>query len=186
MPFLLLPLAVLALLLLWLLLLPFGLLLRYKRGRARQRAFGWIVASNAWLLLVSVLVFLASAWGSGFWVPHALPWAASGLLAGMVVGLAGVWRTRFETAPGSFHYTPDRWLVLLLTVVVALRIGLGIWQGANRLRGLGMDVGLLADAGSMFAVAGLLMGYHVVYAWALRRRWRVWRAESTRLEVATR
>ena len=178
MPFLLLPLAVLALLLLWLLLLPFGLLLRYKRGRARQRAFGWIVASNAWLLLVSVLVFLASAWGSGMWVPHALPWAASGLLAGMLVGLAGVWRTRFELAPSSFYYTPDRWLVLLLTAVVALRIGLGMWQALNRLRDVEVTAGLLVDAGSLFAVAGLLMGYHLIYAWGLRRRWRKWRSNS--------
>ncbi len=179
MPLLLLPLAVLALLLLFLLLLPLGLLLRYKRGRARQRAFGWIVASNAWLMLVSVLIFLVSAWASGTWVPHALPWAASGMLAGAVVGLAGVGRTRFEITPGSFHYTPDRWLVLLLTAVVALRIGLGIWQGASRLRGMNLNAGLLADAGSLFAVAGLLMGYHLVYAWGLRRRWRGWRAGNT-------
>ena len=183
---LLLPLAVLALLLIGMLLLPLGLLLRYRRGRARQRAFGWIVASNAWLMLVSVAVFLISAWASGMWVPRALYWAISGVLAGMLVGLVGVWRTRFETTPGGFHYTPDRWLVMLLTAVVALRIGLGMWQGINRVRGMGTAMGLLADAGSLFAMAGLLLGYHLMYSWGLRQRWRAWRAENTRREVASR
>lgn len=186
MPLLLLPLAVLALLLLWLLLMPFGLLLRYRRGRARQRAYGWIVATNAWLLLVSVVLFLASAWASGLWVPLALEWAAAGLAVGMLVGLAGVWRTSFEATASDFHYTPDRWLVLLLTAVVALRIGLGIWQAMNRLRGMDVTSGLLVDAGSLFAVAGLLMGYHLVYAWGLRQRWRTWNADSTESTRSTR
>ena len=186
MPLLLLPLAVLALLLFWLLLLPFGLLLRYRRGHARQRVFGWIAASNAWLLLVSAVVFLASAWGSGIWVPHALPWATSGLLTGMLAGLAGLRRTRFEISLNGIYYTPDRWLVLLLTGVVALRIGLGMWQGLSRLREMGASAGLLADAGSLFAVAGLLMGYHLVYAWGLRRRWKAWRVENTGSAVASK
>ncbi len=175
MPLLLLPLAVLALLLLWLLLLPVGLALRYRRGRARQRAFGWVLSSNVWLLLVSAMAFLASAWTSDIWIPHALTWAAAGLLAGLPLGLLGFWRTRFETSPTLFHYTPDRWLALALTGVVAVRIGLGIWQGVARLRGAGSADWFL-DAGSVFAVGGLLLGYHTVYAWGLRRRWRAWRS----------
>ncbi len=172
---LLLPLTVLALLLLWLLLLPVGLALRYRRGRARQRAFGWVVSSNAWLLLASAVAFLASAWISGVWIPHALKWAAVGLLAGLPLGVLGFCRTRFETSATLFHYTPDRWLALVLTGVVALRIGLGTWQGVARLRGTGSADWSL-DAGSVFAVGGLLLGYHVVYAWGLRRRWRAWRS----------
>lgn len=179
MPLLLLPLAVVALLVLWLLFLPFGLMLRYKRGRARQRALGWIVSANAWLLLASGVAFLIGAWGSSKWVPQALPWASSGLTAGSLLGLVGVWRTRVEITPAGFHYTPDRWLVLILTMVVALRIGLGMWQGLGHLRG-SVDAGhWLANAGSLFAVGGLLLGYYLVYAWGLRRRWRSWRAERS-------
>ncbi len=174
---LLLPLVVLALLLLWLLLLPVGLALRYRRGRARQRAFGWVLSSNAWLLLVSAVAFLASAWISGVWIPHALKWAAAGLLAGLPLGVLGFWRTRFETTTTLFHYTPDRWLALVLTGVVAVRIGLGIWQGVARFRDAG-SANWGVDAGSVFAVGGLLLGYHVVYAWSLRGRWRAWRSAS--------
>lgn len=175
MPVLVLPLALLALLLLWLLLLPVGLVLRYRSGRARQRAFGWVLTSNAWLLLGSAVVFLASAWGSSMWVPQALSWAALGLLAGMLLGVAGVWRTRFEISPDGFHYTPDRWLVLMLTGVVALRIGMAMWQGMARLQGSGSAVWFV-DADSLFGVGGLLLGYHLTNAWGLRRRWRNWRA----------
>ncbi len=177
MPLLLLPLAVLAFVLLWLLLLPLGLVLRYRNGRARQRAVGWVLASNAWLLLVSALVFLASAWGSGHWVAQALPWSAAGMLAGLLLGVVGVWRTRFEITPAGFHYTPNRWLVLMLTVVVAVRIGLGMWQGISHIRG-GADAGdWLAETGRLFTVGGLLLGYYLAYAWGLRRRWRMWQAE---------
>ncbi|MDQ3040628.1 MAG: DUF1453 domain-containing protein [Pseudomonadota bacterium] len=175
MPLLVLPLLVLALLLLWLLLLPIGLVLRYRSGRARQRAFGWVVNANAWLLLGSAGLYLATAWGSSRWVPLALSWVALGLLAGMLLGVAGVWRTRFETSPAGFHYTPDRWLVLLLTGVVALRIGLAMWQGMARLRSSG-SLDWFVDAGSLFAVGGLLLGYHLTFAWGLRRRWRRWRS----------
>lgn len=176
MPLLLLPLALLALLLLWLLLLPLGLVLRYRRGRARQRGVGWVLGSNAWLLLVSAGLFLASAWGSGHWVPQALAWAAMGLLAGMLLGLVGIWRTRFEITSASFHYTPDRWLVLLLTGVVVVRIALGAWQGLAHLRTSAAADAWLADAGHLFAVGGLLLGYYLAYAWGLRGRWRTWRA----------
>ena len=178
MPLLLLPLVILALLLLWLLLIPFGLVMRYRNGRARQRAFGWLVSANAWLLSASAVAFMASAWASGVWVPQALAWAASGLLAGMLLGIMGLWRTRFEGTPAGLHYTPDRWLVLILTTVVALRIGLGMWQGITHLRGAGPAAGWLDDAGSLFAVGGLLLGYHLVYAWGLRRRWRRWQATA--------
>jgi hypothetical protein len=44
---LLIPLLVLGLLALWLVLLPLSLLARYRSGRARRRARGWVVRGNA-------------------------------------------------------------------------------------------------------------------------------------------
>jgi hypothetical protein len=46
---------------LWLVLLPLSLLAGYRFGRARGRARGRVVRGNAWLLLVSLPVFLASS-----------------------------------------------------------------------------------------------------------------------------
>ena len=85
MPLLLLPLVVLGLLLLWAVLLPVLLLQRYRMGRARQRAIGWVVSTNAWALLVSVVGFIGGAWISGHWVPQALSYAAVGLLVGVLL-----------------------------------------------------------------------------------------------------
>jgi len=47
MPLLLLPLLVVALVLLWLLLMPFALWQRYRTGRSRRRAVRWVVTLNA-------------------------------------------------------------------------------------------------------------------------------------------
>lgn len=169
MPLLLLPVLLVGLVLLWLLLLPLLLLQRYRLGRARQRAIGWVVGANAWLLLVSAALLLAGAWLGQHWVADALAFTAGGLTAGLVLGVLGVWLSSFEaTAKGMFH-TPNRWLVLLLTLAVAARIALGIWQGWLHLRAGGEVHGLLAQQGSLFALGALLLGYYLAYAWGLRR-----------------
>lgn len=169
MPLLLLPLLLLGLVLLWLLLLPLLLLQRYRMGRARQRAIGWVVGANAWLLLVSALLLLAGAWLTQRWVADALPFAAAGLAAGLLLGLLGVRLGTFEsTSKGMFH-TPNRWLVLLLTLAVAARIALALWQAGLHLRAGGEMHGVLAEQGSLFALGALLLGHYLAYAWGLRR-----------------
>lgn len=169
MPLLLLPVLVVGLVLLWLVLLPFLLLQRYRLGRARQRAIGWMVGANAWLLLLSAALLLIGAWLGQRWIDDALPFAAAGLGVGLLLGLAGIRLADFEaTAKGMFH-TPNRWLVLLLTLAVALRIALGIWQGWLHLRAGGKMHGLLAEQGSLFALGAMLLGHYLAYAWGLRR-----------------
>jgi len=56
------PLLVLALLALWLVLLPLLLWARYRNGKARRRAQGWAIRVNAWLLASSVSMLLLGAW----------------------------------------------------------------------------------------------------------------------------
>ena len=62
MPLLLIPLALLAIVMAWLLLMPLALWQRYRRGHARRRAVPWAIAVNAWLLLASVVLFVLTAW----------------------------------------------------------------------------------------------------------------------------
>jgi len=169
MPLLLLPVLLVGLVLLWLLLLPLLLLQRYRLGRARQRAIGWVVGANAWLLLGSAVLLLAGAWVGQRWITDALSFAAAGLASGILLGLLGVRLAVFEsTAKGIFH-TPNRWLVLLLTLAVAARIALGMWHAWLHLRAGGEVHGLLAEQGSLFALGALLLGYYLAYAWGLRR-----------------
>ena len=173
MPLLLLPLLVASLVLLWLLLWPLALWQRYRMGRARRRAVAWVAGLNAWSLLVSVLVFLLGAWLSGHWLEAALPYASAGVAAGAALGLLGLVLTRFEATPQGLYYTPNRWLVLALTAVVALRIAYGLYR-MEQAWATAAHSDWLAQQGSVLAVGGLLLGHYLAYAWGLR--WRLRRA----------
>jgi hypothetical protein len=171
MPLLIVPLVVLVLLALWLLLLPLSLWQRYRMGKARRRARPWLVRFNAWALLVSLLLFMASMALTNVWWPGALAYATAGLGIGVVLGIAGLWLSRFETTSQGMFYTPHPWLVLALTLLVAGRIALGFvelwryWQGRDSLA-----LVPVLDHASLFAVAGVLLGYYLAYTWGLRRR----------------
>ena len=170
---LLLPLIVLAALALWALLLPFSLWARYRTGRARRRAVRWVIGGNAWLLLLSCGLFLAGATIAQLWLAHPLRDAALGLLAGGGLAVASLRLTRWERLDGELWYTPNRWLVLALTLVVAVRLVIGVVVGWQRTFGDAPAHGsLLWDAGGLMAVAGLLLGYYLVYTWGLRGRLR--------------
>ena len=168
---LLIPLLFLAVFVLWALLLPFSLWQRYRLGRARRGVQGWVVRANAWLLAASVPMFLVTAWIGGHWMPHALRDAAVGLGAGVIVGIASLWLTRFERVDGRLFYTPNRWLVLALTGLVAARIAFGLWS-AWQLREVhaSSPFVLWLQAGGVLAVGGVLVGYYLAYTWGLRAR----------------
>ena len=165
---LLIPLVVLVVVALWALLLPFSLWARYRAGRARRRAQGWVIRANAWLLVASLAIYLLSAWIASIWIASALRDAAIGALAGGAVGIAGLWLTRFEHVDAGLYYTPNRWLVLGLTALVAARIAAGLWLAWRDAGGTTVESWL--QAGSLFGVGGVLLGYYLAYTWGLRAR----------------
>ena len=167
---LLLLLVVLGVVLLSFVLLPVSLWARYRSGRARRRVQGWVVRTNAWLFAVSALVFLGSAWIVGWWLPQAPRDALLGLLAGVAIGIVGLWLTRFEHDPQGYFFTPNRWLVLALILVVVTRIVAGLWLTAAPMLGVAIPFESEALKGGWLAIAGLLLGYHGSYAWGLRAR----------------
>ncbi|NUO74990.1 MAG: DUF1453 domain-containing protein [Lysobacter sp.] len=172
MQLLLIPLVVVALVLLWALLLPLALIQRYRYGKSRRRAIGWAIALNLFASFVSLLLFFFSAWIAGHWIANATVYAAVGLCLGLSLGVVGLALTRFEAEPGGLYYTPNRWLVLGLTLVVAARLGFGLWQ-ALHLSGQhdARDV-WLSRQGGLLAVGGMVLGHYLSYAWGLRRRYR--------------
>lgn len=171
MPLLLIPLALLALALLWALLIPVGLIQRYRYGKARRRALGWAVSLGAALSLLSLGVFFAGAWISGHWIADAPTFAAGGLVAGLVLGAIGLALTVFEDDPRGLYYTPSRWIALGLTLLVAARLAYGLWQGLHAWSADAPQA-WLPRQGGLFAVGGLLLGYYLLYALGLRRRLR--------------
>ena len=167
---LLLPLLLVGLIALWALLLPLALVQRFRHGRSRRRAYGWVVRVNAWLLLASLPLFLVGAGLANGWVPGALLHAGGGLGIGVVAGIVGLWLTRFERDGRDLHYQPPTLLVLLLTALVAARIAAGVWLGLHRLHAVASLPPLLVDHASLFGVGGILLGYTLAYAWGLKRR----------------
>ena len=171
MPLLIVPLVVFGLLSMWVLLLPLSLWLRYRSGTARRRAVWWVANLNFWSLLLSLLLFLAGMVITNLWWSGAMAYASAGVGAGGLTGILGLRLCRFERTPQGLFYTPNRGLVLSLTLLVIVRLAMGLvefwrrWQGRESLALIPAF-----DHASLFAVAGLLLGYYVVFTWGLRRR----------------
>jgi hypothetical protein len=72
------------------------------------------------------------------------------------------------------HYTPNRWLVLAITLVVTARVLYGFWRAWESWRaGLSEGSWFVAAgvAGSM-AAGAVVLGYYLVYWIGVRRRLR--------------
>ena len=158
-------------------LMPLSLFLRYRAGTARRRARGWVAALNLGALALSTALFMLSAAIAGYWEPRALPYALRGLGAGAALGLVGLWLSRFEATPHDLHYTPNRWLVLAVTLVVTGRIAYGFWRGWQTWQTAAGETSWLVAfgvAGSL-AAGALVLGYYLSYwvgLWWLFRRHR--------------
>ena len=154
--------------------MPLSLVQRYRMGTSRRRARGWVATINLTGFALSAAVILASAALTSVWGPGALSYTAAGLAAGCVLGAAGILLTRWEAAPGALYYTPNRWLVLGITLAVAARIGYGFWRGWEAWR-LGIEGGswfaASGAAGSM-AAGAVVLGYYFAYWMGVRRRLR--------------
>jgi hypothetical protein len=188
-PLLLLPLVLLLFVAGLVLLIPISLFMRYRRGTARQEARGWVAMLNLVTLTISAALLLTTAALTSFWVPRAFPYTAAGLAAGGVVGLVGLWATRWEPSTQALHHTPNRWLVLLIMVVVASRLVYGVWRAWHAWLWRSPQTPWLASAGvaGSMAAGAAVIGYYIVYWAGVRRRLRHHRRTSGVIDVpATR
>jgi hypothetical protein len=163
-----------ALLLAPIVLMPLSLVLRYRAGTARRQARGWVATLNLAGLAISTSLFMTGAALASIWVPRALGYSLLGLLGGFALGIIGLWLSRWERAPQSLHYTPNRWLVLGVTLVVTARLLYGFWRGWHAWRHAPGETSSLAAfgvAGSM-AAGAVVLGYYLSYWMGIRRRLR--------------
>jgi hypothetical protein len=163
-------------------MVPLSLVLRYRAGTARRLARGWVTTLNALAIGFSAALFLAMAAVTGLWVANALRYGTAGMAAGCMLGLLGLWWSRWEATPKSVHYTPNRWLVLAVTLVVTTRLFYGFWRAWNAWRTTPDDTSWLAAAGvaGSLAAGAVVLGYYLAY-WTglwfrLRRHRRQWTA----------
>ncbi|HYT67279.1 MAG TPA: hypothetical protein VEL51_12715 [Vicinamibacterales bacterium] len=163
-------------------LIPISLVQRYRLGTSRQRARGWLATVNIFGLGISGILFLTGAAFTNLWVPDALRYTAGGLAAGGALGFIGLWIARWEPSPAGLYYTPNRWLVLAITVVVTARVMYGLWRAWHSWRaGLegGSWVVTAGVAGSM-AAGAVVLGYYLVFWLGVRRRFRRHQRRSLR------
>ena len=154
---------------------PLLLLLRYRAGTARRLARPWVLTVNFLSMLLSAGLFIWIAAMTNFWVPRAFGYSLIGMLTGCLLGLLGLAATRWEKTPGAIYYTPNRWLVLLVTLAVAARMVYGLWRIWHAWRTTGADTSWLAAAGipGSMAVGALVVGYYLTYFAGVRWRLRL-------------
>jgi hypothetical protein len=179
------PLLALALLLLPLIaiaLMPLMLIQRYRAGTVRRLARPWVATLNVAAMIFSASFFLVASAVTTAWVPNAFSSAVLGLAVGCVLGVIGLWISRWEATPRSLHYTPNRWLVLAVTLFVTVRVLYGFWRGWTAMRSPADEASFIAAfgvAGSLAAGATVL-GYYLAYGIGLRRRISKWQKRLLR------
>lgn len=163
------------------LMMPFILLQRYRVGTARRLARPWVATLNVIAMAFSAVFFLATAAFTNIWIPNAFTSALIGIAIGGALGIIGVWLSRWEPTPRTLHYTPNRWLVLIVTLAVTVRVLYGFWRGWTTLRAAPDEsfVAAFGIAGSL-GVAAIVIGYYLAYGVGLRRRIATWEKRQLR------
>ena len=167
-------LALLLIPLLVIVLIPVSLVLRLRRGTMRRQARRWMVTANMIAATLSTVMFLIGALITSRWVPDVLRYSLTGLGVGAVLGLSGFALTRWESSGGVVHYTPNRWLVVTVTIFVAARIIYGFWRVWNAWQSGVEEIATVAAPGIAMSMAAgaVVLGYYLIYWTAVRRRLR--------------
>lgn len=177
-PLLIVPAVLILLILFMVVMLPLSIVMRFRASSTRRRAWGWMVSLNLFAACLSSAILLVTAAVSNAWIPNAFRYVLIGSACGFALGFAGLASSRWESTPQGVHYTPNRWLILLITTVVTARILYGFWRAWHSFQTTPAGESWLAAsgaAGSMGAGAAVL-GYYVIYWAGLQRKVRKHRA----------
>ena len=164
-------------------LTPLLLIQRYRAGKARRLARPWAATFALVMIALSAVFFLVGAGVTSIWIAGAFSRAAAGLGLGMLLGSAGLWLTRWESTPRSLHYTPNRWLVLFVTLIVSARVLYGLYRSAA-VAGAGVtgtSVVMAFGIPESLAAGGAVVGYYLAYNAGLRWRLHRWQRRPLRV-----
>ena len=153
-------------------LMPLSLVQRYRVGTSRRLARRWFATLNLLGISISAVLFAIGAAITSYWVTAALTYTLAGLAAGALLGLVGLAITRWERGPRGLYYTPNRWLVLAITLTVTARILYGFWRSIQAWRS-GVSGGswfIESGVAGSLAAGAVVLGYYFVYWLGVRRR----------------
>lgn len=172
MPFIALALVLVFLLLFMVVMVPLSIAMRFRASSTRRRAWGWMVTLNLGAACISAAVLLVTAAVSNAWIPNTFLYSLIGLACGSVLGFLGLALSRWETTPRGLHYTPNRWLILLLTLVVTARILYGFWRAWQAVQTTPAGESWIVHSGAAgsMAAGATVLGYYVVYWIGVRRK----------------
>ena len=164
-------------------LIPLILIQRYRLGSARRMARPWLARLNLVLMAASALFFLGGAAVTALWVRDAFIGAAAGVALGTALGCVGLALTRWESTPATLHFTPNRWLVLLVTFVVSARVLYGLWRTWTVAEAGVSGTAMVTAFGipESLGAGGVVIGYYMAYAWGVRRRIGEWQKRALRV-----
>jgi hypothetical protein len=153
-------------------LIPLSIVQRFRVGTSRRMARGWVATVNLLGVALSVALFLTGAAITNVWVPEAFVYSLLGLSTGCLLGVLGLVLTRWERAPHALHYTPNRWLVLAITLVVTARLFYGFWRSWEAWNSALDGTSWLVTAGvaGSLAAGAVVLGYYLVYWFGVRRQ----------------
>jgi hypothetical protein len=146
-------------------LVPISIVLRYRASTARRQARGWVAAINVVAFGLSAALLLAVAAVTSVWMPRAFTYTVAGLAGGCVLGVLGLWLSRWESTAQSLHYTPSRFLVLTLMLVVVSRMVFGLWRAWYAWRAMAGETSWLVASGAAgsLAAGAVVLGYFLAY-----------------------
>ena len=155
-------------------LIPFSIVQRFRMGTMRRRAIRWVIGLNAIGTAMSVAFFLAGAAITTTWIPGTLTYTAGGLTLGALAGTIGLALTRWELAGGRLYYTPNRWLVLGITLLVAARLVYGFYRSYQAWQATLDRMTWVAASGvaTSMSAGAIVLGYYLIYWFGVRRRLR--------------
>ena len=163
-------------------LTPLLLIQRYRAGSARREARPWVAALTIATMLFSAVFFLISATLTSLWIPRALSGASLGMAIGLALGVMGSIFTRWEPTIRSLHYTPNRWLVLIVTLIVSVRVVYGFYRSFAAASAGVTGHAMISAFGvpQSLAAGAIVIGYHLAYNIALKWRIGRWQRRALR------
>ncbi|TCZ82869.1 hypothetical protein [Lysobacter sp. N42] len=145
-----------------LLMWPLTLWRRVRRGHLRRRVVLWPFRARRLALALGLLVFLAIALPmAGGPATDAGRELLAGTAAGLGLGLLAAALAGVDTVGGALHLSPNRWMVLLVALVLVARL---TWIARDWLAGDG-------DAHRhAVALGAALLGFAAAHSATLARR----------------